>query len=415
MSRLLFSHNFITHYAADCLMHRLIRNALSFSYARKPAALSIFSLVMMAMMSLTACNDNRSTNNQTTTDDAAANVQTLDAGTDTSQETSGTAALAAGETAAPVAEPITLVVYSGRKDKFVRPVMDAFTEQTGINVELYSGSAPQLLSKLEIESDNTEADLFISNEAGTLQLGADRGVFTPLNGALVTNIPARYRGVDNGWVGLSARLRVLVVNTDLVEPEDVFSVWNLVAPEYAGKIAITSSANGSFLGGAAMYLADMQPDGLEEWLVGLKLNAQGQSYAKHRMVVDEVARGTRMVGLVNHYYIYRHLDKAPDAPIVMVVPDQEEGQMGVAINASGIAQVAYSDQPAAAEQLIGFLLSAQGQQMFAEVNREYPVLPGIATPGLPAIDTLQLSPTPLGDLGAKRQEVLDIVEKSGLP
>lgn len=312
-------------------------------------------------------------------------------------------------------DPIELVVYSGRKEKFVKPVLDAFTAETGIDVQLYSGSAAQLLAKMEIEGANTPADLFISNEVGTLQIGAERGLFTSLPAETANKVADRYRGSNNQWVGLSARLRVLVVNTDNIADDEIFSVWNLISPERNGQIAITSSANGSFIGGATMYLRDMEDEGLEDWLRGLKLNAQGQAYAKHSMVVADVADGERSVGLVNHYYILRHLDANPDAPIKMVVPDQDEVQMGVALNASGIAQVAVTDEIEAGQQLVAYLLSPAGQKMFAEVNREYPVLAGIEAPGLPALDSLKLSATPLAELGQKRAETINIIEKSGLP
>lgn len=315
----------------------------------------------------------------------------------------------------PEVEPVTLVVYSGRKEKFVEPVMDAFTEATGIEIELYSGSAAQLLAKLDIEGENSPADLFLSNEAGTLQIGANKKLFTPLPESMLTDVPAIYQGDNRQWVGLSSRLRVLVVNNTQVEDGDIHSVWNLIAPELDGKIAITSSANGSFIGGASMYLAEMEEDGLEEWLVGLKENAQGQAYAKHSKVVADVAAGNRTVGLVNHYYIYRHLDANPEAPLQMVIPDQDEAQMGVAINVAGIAQVASSEHQEAGQQLIQFLLSDVGQKQFAEVNREYPVKPTIAAPGLPDMATIKLSKTPLGDLGSKRELTLEIIEKSGLP
>lgn len=362
-----------------------------------------FLLVLLLIVGMVACDSN----NTPTADDAQTDAP----------ETATENIVAAGKNdpVAPVQKPIELVVYSGRKEDFVEPVLEAFTKETGIQVELYSGNAAQLLAKLEIEGQRTPADLFLSNEVGTLQVGAEKALFSPLPANVVAEIPNRYVGQNNQWVGLSARLRTLVVNTTLVAEDEIFSILNLTGSDRAGQIAVTSAANGSFIGGATMYLGDLQEEGLLDWLRGLKLNAQGQAYAKHSMVVSDVAAGDRVVGLVNHYYILRHLDKNPDAPIKMVVPDQDDFAMGVAFNASGIAQVKSSDNAEAAQQLIAYLLSAAGQQQFAEVNREYPVLPGVAAPGLPPLNSLKLSSTPLGELGAKRELTLEVIEKSGLP
>ena len=106
----------------------------------------------------------------------------------------------------------SLVVYSGRSDKFVKPVIEQFTKQTGIKVILHSAKSTELINKLRVEGDRTEADLFISNDAGNLQVGSDLGLFKALPGDLVKEVNKNYRAPDNTWVGLSARARVLVVN-----------------------------------------------------------------------------------------------------------------------------------------------------------------------------------------------------------
>jgi iron(III) transport system substrate-binding protein len=147
----------------------------------------------------------------------------------------------------------------------------------------------------------------------------------------------------------------------------------------------------------------------------MKDNAGNQVYAKHSKVVADVAAGRKSVGLVNHYYIYRHLAKQPDAPIGIVLPDQQEGGMGVAWNVAGVAVSRYSDNPAA-EQLVAYLLSEDGQGLFASANSEYPVREGVpAVDAVPAAGSYRVADVPMADLGTHRDASIDLLESVGMP
>ena len=128
-----------------------------------------------------------------------------------------------------------LVIYSGRSDKFVKPVVKAFTAKTGIKVVLHTGSSTALLNKLKLEGERTSADLYISNDAGNLQKGSDLKLFLTLDEKSVADIPKVYRAADNSWVGLSARARVLVVNSKDESVAAIKSVFELADPKLKGK------------------------------------------------------------------------------------------------------------------------------------------------------------------------------------
>ncbi|MDH5544584.1 MAG: extracellular solute-binding protein [Gammaproteobacteria bacterium] len=308
----------------------------------------------------------------------------------------------------------SLVVYSGRSDKFVKPVAEAFTKETGIQVVLHSGKSTELLNKLKLEGGRTEADLYLSNDAGNLQKGAELGLFQPVSGEIANQIPQSNRAADNSWIGLSARARVLVVNSKSPEAEHIHSVFDLAKPEMKGKIGITYSTNESFIAGASVYMQEKGKDATLNWLKGLKENSNGKQFNKHSHVVKEVADGKAVVGLVNHYYIFRHLDKEPNAPIRIVVPDQDG--MGIAWNVAGIAVTKHTNKKALAEKFVRFLISDKGQQMFAEVNNEYPVRPDVATaPQIPKRSSITIASTPMESLGKLRDETIDLIEAAGLP
>lgn len=314
------------------------------------------------------------------------------------------------------ADTETLVVYSGRSDKFVKPVIEEFTRKTGIQVVLHSAKSTELINKLKIEGERTEADLFISNDAGNLQIGSDLGLFSPLSKATVGGIDTKYRAPDNTWVGLSARARVLVFNSS--KKKDlafVQSVMDLADPRLKGRLAITNSANGSFIAGVTVYQSVQGDEPVLEWLKGMKANSEGKVYNKHSKIVKDVAAGRKDVGLVNHYYIYRHLDKNPNSPIQIFLPDQGEKGMGIAWNVAGIAIVKYSKKKALAEKLVSYLVSDEGQYIFANVNREYPTQHGVsASHEVPAAGSYKVADVPMSELGRKRNQTLDLIEKAGM-
>lgn len=307
-----------------------------------------------------------------------------------------------------------LVVYSARKPKFVEPVLAKFKQKTGISVRLHNAKASSLVKRLSIEGRRTNADVFLSNDAGTLQVGADKGLFHPVSEKLTENVPKALHAADRSWVGLSARARVIVVNTQTAETAAISNYADLAAPALKGKLGITSAANESFISGATVML---QTDGATktlDWLKGLKANADGKAYAKHRHIVAAVASGEKSVGLVNHYYVYRHLDKAPNAPIKMIFPDQ--AGHGLALNSSGAAIVKHSKHKEAAEALIAFFLSAEGQAVFAGVNREFPVNKQVkAKAPVKALSNYKVADVPLAILGQRRLAMVQLIEKAQLP
>ena len=314
------------------------------------------------------------------------------------------------------AQAESLIVYSGRKDKFIKPVVAEFTKETGIKVLLHSGSSTSLLNKLKLEGDNSSADLFISNDAGNLEKGKEMKLFMPVSAATVSAIPKKLRAADNSWIGLSARARVLVMNTNDKSIDFVSSVFDLADPRLKGKLAITHSGNESYIAGVTVYMESVGGKKTREWLAGMKANVDGKVFNKHSKIVKAVAKGKRSVGLVNHYYIYRHLKKHPKAPIKIVLPDQGNNDIGVAWNVAGIAMSKHTKNKKAAERFIAFVTSEKGQAMFAKVNNEYPAREGIAAAAeVPKAGSYKVAPVAMPVLGQKRNATLDLIETVGMP
>ena len=307
-----------------------------------------------------------------------------------------------------------LVVYSGRKDKFIKPVIAQFTAVTGIKVVLHSAKSTALLNKLRIEGKRTLADLYISNDAGNLQTGSKLGLFQVISPEIANIIPASLRAEDNSWLGLSARARVLVVNKNAKDVDFVKSVFDLSDPRLKNRLAITHSSNESFIAGVTVYMLSKGDRKTTAWLEGMKTNAGNKLFSKHSKIVKSVAQGKKDVGLVNHYYIYRHLAKHPDAPIRIVMPDQAD--MGVAWNVAGIAMSKHTKNKVAAEKLMRFLVSEKGQAQFAAANLEYPTREGIAAAKeVPAAGSYKVADVPMSALGTHRIDTLNLLDAVGMP
>jgi len=309
-----------------------------------------------------------------------------------------------------------LVVYSGRKDKFIKPLIENFTAKTGIKVVLHSAKSTALLNKLRIEGDRTVADLFISNDAGNLEIGSQLKLFQPINKDIINVIPKNLKADDGSWVGLSARARVLVVNKKAKDLDFVKSVFDLADPRLKNRIAITNSSNGSFIAGVSVYELSTNKEKVTKWLKGMKENAGNKLFSKHSKVVKAVATGKKDVGLVNHYYIYRHLAKHPDAPISILLPDQGKDGMGVAWNVAGIAMSKHTKKKQLAEKLISYFVSEEGQKLFAGANSEYPARIGVvAAPEVPAAGSYMVADVPMRELGVQRVKTLDLLDQVGMP
>ncbi|HSF25636.1 MAG TPA: extracellular solute-binding protein, partial [Blastocatellia bacterium] len=137
-----------------------------------------------------------------------------------------------------------LTVYSGRAERLIKPVFDAFTASTGIHVELLSSATTELVNRLKAEGDRTSADLLITNDAGSLEMARAAGLLQPLNMQEIDRtIPPQFRAPDNSWVGLSGRFWIIVYNTTMVRPDQITSLLDLADPKWKDKIAIPNSGS----------------------------------------------------------------------------------------------------------------------------------------------------------------------------
>lgn len=316
--------------------------------------------------------------------------------------------------AAPAAEKLT--VYSGRAERLIKPVFDAFTAKTGIHIDLLSSGATELVNRLKVEGDRSPADLLITNDAGSLEVARTAGLFRPVNVPEVDQaIPPQFRAADNGWVGLSGRFWIVVYNTTMVKPGHIKSILDLANPEWKDKIAVPNAGSEYLQAGVSVIRASVGDERAKTFLQGLRDNAGTQVYQKTSQIVDAVAKGQVALGVANHYYVYRHLAAQPAAPLALLMPDQEDGGIGAIMNVAGIGILKHSSHADNAKLLVEFLASPAGQKLFTDLDKEYPLHPEVkADSALVERTSFRAAAVPLTKLAELREPTMQLIEQVGL-
>jgi len=300
----------------------------------------------------------------------------------------GALAATSGAATAPT-QTTSLTIYSGRDAALVKPIMDRFTRETGIALDIRYASSTALATALVEEARNSPADVYWSQEPGTLGLVAARGLLARLPQKTVGRVPSRFTTRSRRWVGTSARSRVLVYNTQAVPRQQLpASVWGLTNARWKGKIGVapTNASFQAFLGATINLFGENR---VREWLRGLQAN-DVRFYANNTSVVQAVGRGDIEAGLVNHYYLYNVLADTPDLPIANHW--FRAGDPGNLVLAAGVGIVASSTKNATAQRFVDFLHSRWAQRFIARGPgaAEYPVIKGVARrPGLPALTKIK--------------------------
>lgn len=309
-----------------------------------------------------------------------------------------------------------LIVYSGRAERLIKPVLDEFQSKSGIQVELLSSGTTELVNRLQAEGDHSPADVFLTNDAGSLEHARELKLLRPMHMREVERaIPSQFRAPDNSWIGLSGRFWIIVYNKKLVKPEQITSLLDLAHPHWKDKLAIPNSGSEYLQAGVSVIKATFGDERTKQFLQGLKTNAGTQVYQKSSQIVEAVAKGQVAVGLVNHYYIYRHLAAQPAAPIAALMPDQQEGGMGAIMNVAGIGVTRASKHIESAKLLIEFLVAQAGQKLFADLDKEYPLHPDVkADPALIDRHSFRAALVPLARLAELREPTLTLIEQVGL-
>ena len=282
----------------------------------------------------------------------------------------------------------TLTIYSGRTEELVQPLLEQFSDETGIDIRVRYGDTAELAATILEEGDNSPADIFFAQDAGALGAVDAEGRLQPLDQALLDLVPAGFRADDGDWVGISGRSRVIAYNTErLSEDELPDNIDAFTSEEWKGRIGWVPT-NASFQTFVTAYRLLEGEDAAKAWLEGIKAN-DPEEFPNNAAAVEGVARGDVDVAFVNHYYLFRFLAEQGD-DFQARNHYLTNGDPGALINAAGAGIIEGSDSVDDAHRFLEFMLSAEAQRYFAEETFEYPLVAGVPpSVDLPPLDELQ--------------------------
>lgn len=307
-----------------------------------------------------------------------------------------------------------LVVYSGRNENLVRPLLDRFEEETGIELSVRYSDTSELLPTIIEEGKNTRADVFFSQDAGALgELGL-KGLARALPAEVLDLVDSRFRDTDGRWIGVTARARVIAYNTDRLTPEQVpQSVLDVTGPEWKDRVGYPPT-NASFVAFVTSLRETVGEERTRQFLEGLKANG-AKRYDNNILTLDAVASGEVDLGLVNHYYLYGEFKEHPGARVANSYPGQGEGGEGTFVNVAGVAILANTDKATEAERFVRFLLDEEAQRFFRDETTEYPLRAGVdAIAELPSLSSLKTIDLPLSELGRDLDGTVQLLKDVGL-
>lgn len=277
--------------------------------------------------------------------------------------------------AAPVAAD-DLVVYSARNEQLIKPLFDAYTRDTGVKIKFVTDKEGALLQRLKAEGTNTPADMLITVDAGNLWEAAREGSLKPVQSKVLTNnIPAHLRDPGNQWFGLSVRARTIFYNSQKVKPSELSTYEDLGSAKWKGRLCLRTAKKVYNQSLVAMMIAEHGESKTEQVVRAWVANLATDPHSDDTKMLEAIAAGQCDVGIANTYYFGRLMEKKPGLPLAVFWPNQKNS--GVHVNVSGAGITRHTKHEKEAIRLLEWLSSDQAQNLFADVNLEYPVNPAV--------------------------------------
>lgn len=306
-----------------------------------------------------------------------------------------------------------VVVYSARIEQLIKPMFDAFTKDTGINVKFVTDKEGPLLARLKAEGKNTPADMLITSDAGNLWEAAREGLLRPVESEILeANIPPYLQDPLNRWFGLSVRARTIIYNTQKVKASDLSTYEALADPKWKGRLCLRTSKKVYNQSLVAMMIAEHGEAKTEQIVKGWVANLATDPLSDDTKAMEFAAAGKCDVTIGNTYYYGRLMEKNPALPLAIFWPNQESS--GVHVNISGAGVTRHAHHPEAAIKLLEFLSSEKAQNLFADVNMEYPANPNVKTdPAVAAWGTFKQNTINVNKAGELQAEAVKLMDRAG--
>lgn len=271
-----------------------------------------------------------------------------------------------------------IVVYSARNEQLIKPLFDAYTKETGTNIKFLTDKEGALLQKLKAEGSNTPADILLTVDAGNLWQATKLKLLQPVQSkTLLENIPAHLRDPDNQWFGLSVRARTIIYNKNRVNPAALSTYEDLGNQKWKGHLCLRTSKSVYNQSLVAMMIHEYGEPNTEKIIKSWVANLATPPISDDAKAMLAVAAGQCDITVVNTYYFGSLLKKNPKLPLAIFWPNQDMKNSGVHVNVSGAGITRHAKHQAEAVKFLEWLSSEKAQNLFSDMNMEYPVNPKI--------------------------------------
>ena len=328
----------------------------------------------------------------------------------------GGAVFGATTFAAAIASAQEVNVYSLRQEFLVEPLFEKFTEQTGVKGNVIFAEKG-LVERIKQEGANSPADILMTVDISRIQQAVDAGVTEAVSNDVINgNIPAHLRDPEGHWFALTQRGRAIYASKDRVAEGEITSYEDLADPKWEGKICTRSGTHVYNVALFASMIAVHGEEKAKEWLEGLKNNLARKPQGNDRAQVKAIKEGVCDVAIGNTYYYGKMLDNEEQRPwaesVNIVFPNQAD--RGMSMNISGMSLIKDGPNRENAVKLMEFLTSDVAQQIYAEVNYEYPVKPGVEwAENVKSWGTFKADELPLSDIARLSPDAIKLVDTVG--
>lgn len=316
-----------------------------------------------------------------------------------------------------VAQAESITLYSSRIEQLIKPILDQYTKETGVEIKMLTDNGNALIERLAAEGASTPADLLITVDVGNLWRAADRGLLRPTDSAVLkANVPASMRAPDGSWYGLSRRERTIFYDPKKVKPEQLSTYEDLADPKWKGQLCLRTGKQTYTQSLTAMLLEQHGTQRTEAIAKGWVSNLATDVFTSDARLLEAIAAGQCSVGISNTYYYGRLINR--DAgfknKVSLFWANQGEGQGGVHVNLSGGGVTKHAKNPAGALKFLEWVSSEQAQSGYTRGTFESPVNAKVkADPIVEAWGTFKPNTINAAAVGRQQPEAILLLDRVG--
>ncbi|MCU5782228.1 iron ABC transporter substrate-binding protein [Alcanivorax balearicus MACL04] len=306
-----------------------------------------------------------------------------------------------------------VVVYTSRNDELIKPVFDAYTEQTGVSIRYITDNAGALAARLKAEGEQSPADLLVTVDAGNLWQATEEDLLQPVESTVLEgNVPEHLRDGQGRWFGLTQRARTIVYSSERVQPSELSSYEALADEQWKGRLCLRTSKKVYNQSLVATMIERLGEEEAERVVRGWVDNLATDVFANDNAVMEAIIAGQCDVGIVNTYYFGRLQRDNPQLPLKLFWANQDSSGTHVNISGGGVTRNAPNREAAVA--LLEWMSKPEAQKLLADGNLEYPASSGVeAAEQVKAWGDFKADDLNVSVAGSRQVEAVKLMDRAG--